>query len=127
MQDNEIKQDKILSAIGLSRVILAKAPNFKVCDESKFIQYVSSQYRASQRKETDEFYRFFEQTLLHLESGLRVTYSTYENYFGDEVEYKLMNIFIITIAKKQLEVLDGYSAQIDPPIPRQSDPLKLSA
>jgi hypothetical protein len=107
MEDSEIKQDKILSAIGLKRLMVWEAPTYSIYDETKFKNYVTPEYRESQRKVDDEFYRMFEVTLLHLETGLRITLSTSESYDGETVEYKLMNIFIITQDKEQLEVLDA--------------------
>ena len=107
MKDNEIKQDKILSAIGLKRLMVWQAPTYSIYDKNKFKNYVTQEYKESQRKEDDEFYRMFEVTLLHLDSGLRITLSTSESYDGETVEYKLMNIFIITNDMGQLEVLDA--------------------
>ena len=106
MQDSEIKQDKILSAIGLKRLMVWEAPTYSIYDETKFKNYVTPEYRESQRKEDDEFYRMFEVTLIHLETGLRITLISSESYDGETVEYKLMNIFIIIIDGEQLEVLD---------------------
>ena len=107
MEDSIIKQDKILSAIGLKRLMVWEAPTYSIYDETKFKNYVTPEYRESQRKDDDEFYRMFEVTLLHLETGLRITLSTSESYDGETVEYKLMNIFIITLDKEQLDVLDA--------------------
>ena len=107
MEDHELKEDKILSAIGLKRLMVWQAPTYSIYDESKFKNYVSPEYEESQRKEDDEFYRMFEVTLLHLYTGLRITLSTSESYDGETVEYKLMNIFIITRDQEQLEVLDA--------------------
>lgn len=84
-----------------------EAPTYSIYDETKFKNYVTPEYRESQRKDDDEFYRMFEVTLLHLETGLRITLSTSESYDGETVEYKLMNIFIITLDKEQLDLLDA--------------------
>ena len=84
-----------------------QAPTYSIYDENKFKSYITPEYRESQRKDDDEFYRMFEVTLLHLETGLRITLSTSESYDGETVDYKLMNIFIITKDGEQLEVLDA--------------------
>jgi hypothetical protein len=107
MEDSEIKHDKILSTIGLKRLMVWQAPTYSIYDENKFKSYITPEYRESQRKDDDEFYRMFEVTLLHLETGLRITLSTSESYDGETVDYKLMNIFIITKDGEQLEVLDA--------------------
>lgn len=106
MKVSKTKQDKILSVIGLKRHMVWPAPTYVVYDESKFKSYVSSEYRDSERKQSDEFYRMFEITLLHKDSGLRIGYTTTESYDGETVEYKLIDIFIITLKKERLEIVD---------------------
>jgi hypothetical protein len=96
--------NSILSAVGLQREMTWQAGKGDVYDPTKFRNYVSSEYQNSPRKETDEVYRMFEITLLHIETGLRFTYVTTENYDGDTVEYKLKDIFIITPLGQQLTV-----------------------
>ena len=82
-------------------------PFVSVYDESKFKNYVTSEYRESERKETDEVYRMFEFNLLHIASGLRLTLTTTESYDGNIVEYKVIRMFIITSFGKELNVLDA--------------------
>jgi len=101
------KQDKILSTIGLKRLMVWKPPIASVYDESKFKNYVTSEYKESQRKETDEIYRMFEFNLLHIDSGLRLTLTTSESYDGETVEYKIIRMFIITSSNNELEVVDA--------------------
>lgn len=103
---NESQQDKILSVIGLKRHMVWPAPDYVVYDESKFLNYVASEYRDSERRQSDKFYRMFEITLLHNDSGLRIGYTTTESYDGETIEYKLIDIFIITLTKKRLEIVD---------------------
>ncbi|MEI7474798.1 MAG: hypothetical protein WCK67_08460 [bacterium] len=99
--------DQILIAVGLKRRIIAKDPQFYVCDKTQFIEYVSKQYQQnSELREMDEVYSMCEQILLHKESGLRFRYSTYENYVGDEVEYKLIEMFVLNSLNQQLELIE---------------------
>lgn len=101
------KQDKILSTIGLKRLMVWQPHIVSVYDESKFKNYVTSEYKESQRKETDEIYRMFEFNILHIDSGLRLTLTTSESYDGETVEYKVIRMFITTSFGKELEVMDA--------------------
>lgn len=101
MKISKAKQDQILSAIGLTL-----RGNIISYEASQFKKYISLDYMNSQRKQSDEIYRMFEITLLHNDSGLRMVYTTTESYFGDSVEYKLIDIFIITLSQKRLEIVD---------------------
>lgn len=101
MNINKAKQGQILSAIGL----LIERSNISYV-ESHFEKYISSEYMNSERKKSDEIYRMFESTLLHKDSGLRTVYTTTESYYGDSVEYNLIDIFIITLTQKRLEIVD---------------------
>ena len=84
-----------------------QAPTYSIYDESKFKYYVTSEYKESQRKETDEIYRMFECNLLHIDSGLRLTLTTSESYDGETVKYKVIEMFIITSFNEKLEVIDA--------------------
>lgn len=101
MKISRAKQGQILSTIGLllERSIISY-------NESHFKKYISLEYLNSDRKQSDEIYRMFEITLLHNDSGLRITYTTTESYYGDRVEYNLIDIFIITLAQKRLDIVD---------------------
>ena len=101
------KQDKILSTIGLKRLMVWQPPIVSVYDKSKFKNYVTTEYKESQRKETDEIYRMSEINILHIDSGLRLTLTTSESYDGETVEYKVIRMFIITSFNKELEVMDA--------------------
>jgi hypothetical protein len=101
------KQDKILSTIGLKRIMVWTPPIVSVYDPAKFKNYVTSEYNESERKIDDEIYRMFELNLLHIASGLRLTLITSESYDGETVKYKIIRMFIITSSNKELEVIDA--------------------
>ncbi len=103
---NNEQVDKILNTIGLKRTIVAKEPEFYVCDKTQFVSYVSKEYQNSELQKTDEVYRMHEQILLHNETGLRFRYSTYENYVGDEVEYKFIEMFVLNIKNQRIEIIE---------------------
>jgi len=69
-------------------------------------QYISREYLNSERHETDEAYRMFEGNLLHNESGVRVTYTSAEDYYGEHVDYKVISLFILTADNRKLAVED---------------------
>jgi hypothetical protein len=103
------KGNEILSGVGLSRIMNSdpNMPNY--IDEDKlfstvFTNYCSEKYLNSDR-EMDEVYRFSNVIMLHKATGLRFEYSEYE-YLSGEVEYKLLNIFIITKNHEELAVED---------------------
>jgi hypothetical protein len=98
---SKLKQDQILASIGLQL-----EANILSYEANHFTKYVSIEYLNSDRKQSDEIYRMDERTLLHLRSGLRLAYTITESYFGDSVEYKLIDIFIITPTQKHQEIVD---------------------
>jgi hypothetical protein len=102
----EQRLDKILAGIQLKRHLVWKSSPCSVYNTNKFTNYVSSEYLNSARKETDEAYRMFEITLLHNETGLRVSYTTSESYDGETVEYKLNKVFIQTESGFLFDVID---------------------
>ena len=104
METDLIKQDKILSTIGLKRLMFSDSV---FNNKSKFKRYITSEYRESHRKEMDEVYRMFEFNLLHIDSGLRLTLTETESYDGESVEYKVISMFITTSSGKKLIVLDA--------------------
>lgn len=101
------KQDQILSTVGLKRLMVWQPHMASVYDQSKFKNYVTSEYKGSQRKETDEIYRMFEFNLLHIDSGLRLRLTASESYDGETVEYKIIRLFIKTSSNNELEVIDA--------------------
>ena len=60
----------------------------------------------SNDKEVDEFYRIHESNLLHIKTGIRVKMLTSENYTGDEVSYKLYNVFILSKNNREVDIED---------------------
>ena len=101
MKISEANQLRILSTIGLTL-----GSNIIHYPEGEFKQYISTEYKNSERFKSDEIYRMFEINLLHIHSGLRIVYTTAESYYGDSVEYKLIRMFIITQDQKQLDIED---------------------
>lgn len=105
MTDSEI--NKVLIRIGLNRRLLAKEPKFNVFNKTHFIQYVSKEYlQNTELREMDEVYRISEQIILHKETGLRFRYSTHENFNGDEVEYKFIEMFVLNNYNQQLGLIE---------------------
>ncbi len=92
---------QILSTLGLT-----VGPDVLYYSSEAFTKYVSTEYLNSERHESDEIYRMFELTLLHHATGLRIVYTTTESYFGDSVEYKVIGLYITTLSKMKLSVLD---------------------
>ena len=106
IKNTQNRLDKVLSVIGLKRQMTWKASGSYLFDDKSFTKYVSTEYLESARKETDEAYSMFEITLLHNETGLRISYTTTESYDGETVEYKLNNVFIQTNSKLVFDVID---------------------
>jgi hypothetical protein len=105
METEKRKRNNLLSEFGLKPYMVWSSPAPVIYDTSKFISYVSSEYKNSQRKEVDEVYRMFEIILLHKKTGLRIGYTTTESDNGERVEYKLNIIFIITETNEREDVL----------------------
>lgn len=97
--------DKILKQIGLSRV-MTTAPT-SVTHDGKIIfkEYRIPDKRTAQQKEMDDVYRISDLNLMHIETGLRLTYMISEGYLGPD-EYKFVSMYIIDSSNKQLEVKD---------------------
>jgi hypothetical protein len=96
LNDNQLK---ILNLIGIPSE-MTELPK-----SNKFVRYVSKEYQNSSRKETDEVYNMFEITLLHKPSGIRLTLTSREDYFGDII-YKVVNLFVITTTKAEFDLID---------------------
>ncbi|MCK0179105.1 hypothetical protein MWU50_07375 [Flavobacteriaceae bacterium S0862] len=101
------KQDKILSEIGLKRLMIWEVSGDSVYDESKFKNYITQDNRSSKEKELDELYRMSDTNIIHLESGLRLTLTISEDYFGETEEYKVVAMFITTSDGVEMEVIDA--------------------
>ena len=105
METNPDKLDKILSAIGLNPFPGWQASNNY--DNNKFNRYVTSNYLTSKRKEIDEVYGYFEFNLLHIESGLRLTFLTRASDDRETVQYKVAQLFVLTLADERFEINDA--------------------
>jgi hypothetical protein len=106
MKKTPDKLDKVLSQIRLKRNMVWRSSPGDVYDREIFTNYVSTEYLNSVRKDTDEAYRMFEITLLHNETGLRISYTTTESYDGETVEYKLNKVFVLTNSELLFDVID---------------------
>lgn len=73
-------------------------------DKDIFYSYTPEDYLHSSRKEMDEIYRMSEIVLLHKSSGLRVECLTTESYQGDELRYRVRDVYIIINGGKRVEV-----------------------
>lgn len=69
-----------------------------------FKKYIPHGYQDSETEAMDEIYRMCEHALLHKESGLRVSYLTSESYYGDFVEYTVIDCFVITLQNQKHSV-----------------------
>ncbi|MEQ1588326.1 MAG: hypothetical protein ABL895_20750 [Cyclobacteriaceae bacterium] len=65
-------------------------------DGFNFKGYISHSYKDSETEARDEVHRMYEHVVLHKESGLRVSYLTSESYFGETVEYIVIDCFVFT-------------------------------
>lgn len=90
---------KILNKVGISPIMTV------LPSSNDFEHYVTHEYSNSIRKETDEAYRRFEWTLLHLSSGLRLTITSHEDY-SDNVTYKVIWLYIILTNNENISILD---------------------
>jgi hypothetical protein len=107
MADNNVKQDLILSSLNLKRKMVYTDSMGSFYDEKLFTRYVTKEYLNSSLRDTDEVYNMFQFCLLHKESGLRLNLTSYENYNGDTVVYKVIGLFVMTSSKNNIEVLDA--------------------
>ncbi len=88
-------REKLLHAIGLKPHMEWREDGPPIYDEEAFHQYVEPAYRNSALRESDEVYRMSEIHLLHKESGVRVRMTTSEGYYGDRVDYKVIEVFVV--------------------------------
>lgn len=95
----------LLAAIGLKPRMVWRDTGPPIYDESAFITYTEQAYLDSPIAEMDEVYRMHSHVLLHRATGLRVRVSTSENYFGDEVDHKVDEVVVRTLAGKELKVI----------------------
>ena len=93
----------ILAAVGLSEV-MTERNYIDPFDVDSFYRYTPKDYNGSSRKEMDEVYRMNEVVLMHKATGLRIEYLTTESYYGDELRYRVRDVFVITREDKHLNV-----------------------
>lgn len=98
-------REELLAAIGLKPLMVWREDGPPIYDEGAFHQYVDPAYRNSAIRESDEVYRMFEVNLLHKESGVRVRMTTSEGYYGDWVEYKVIEVFVLLKSGGRYDVI----------------------
>jgi hypothetical protein len=87
--------EKVLKQIGLKSEITCKEPDFYFWDEKEYFKYTEREYLNSPTKEVDEVYRMSEFILLQKRTGIRLRVIYSENYYGDELDYKIIQVFVI--------------------------------
>ena len=102
-EETNLSRESLLSAIGLKEVMIER--NYiDPFEKDLFQRYTSHEYHHSPNKEMDEVYRMSEVVLLHIATGLRAEYLTTESYEGDELRYRVRDVFIITKDGKRIGV-----------------------
>jgi len=101
-----MKLEKILNQFGLKSEITCKEPNLNFWDEKEYLKYTEREYLNSKTKEVDEVYRMSEFILLNYKTGIRFRVIYSENYFGDELDYKTIEVFLILIDGTYKSVLE---------------------
>ncbi len=104
MHLNKAVKNTILSKIGLQDIMIWQDHDDYIFGEKIFDTYVSEEYHNSTRKETDEVYRLSEIVVIHKLSGTRIEYVISENYTGNKCEYKVQDVFIITLQNKRVKI-----------------------
>jgi hypothetical protein len=99
MHHTQPNYDKILSTLGLSR----KSTHL---NRSGFQTYTPPNYDGSDLQARDEVHRMSEIVLLHIATGIRLSYLVTESYDGDSAEYSLMRIEVITTDGATHKVVD---------------------
>ncbi len=87
--------ENILNHFGLKSEITCKEPNMYFWDDKEYLKYTEREYLNSKTKEVDEVYRMSEFILLNYKTGIRFRVMYSENYFGDELDYKIIEVFVI--------------------------------
>lgn len=87
--------ERIIKQFGFSKQITCKEPNFNFWNENEFTQYTEREYLKSKTKEVDEVYNMSEFILLHNNTGIRFRVIYSESYYGDILDYKLIQVFVI--------------------------------
>lgn len=104
LEEPHLARELLLSAIGLKEVMIER--NYSdPFDKDHFHRYTSQAYLHSPDRDMDEVYRMCEVVLLHRATGLRAEYLTTESYEGDELRYRVRDVFIITKEGKRTQVI----------------------
>jgi hypothetical protein len=90
-----MKSEEILNQFGLKSEITCKEPNMYFWDDKEYLKYTEREYLNSKTKEVDEVYRMSEFILLNYKTGIRFRVIYSENYFGDELDYKIIEVFVL--------------------------------
>ena len=98
--------EKVLKQIGLKSEITCNEPDFYFWDEKEYFKYTEREYLNSPTKEVDEVYRMSEFILLHKKTGIRLRVIYSENYFGDELDYRIIEVFVILNDGKKNNVVE---------------------
>ncbi len=99
MVEMETGKQHLLKLLDLRPRMDAIPPGFRT--------YTRPGYSGSPEQETDEIYRMYEITMLHLGSGIRVGCLVEEDYNGENVEYVVMsNFHIITSDGRNLSAMN---------------------
>ena len=101
-----MKLEEILNQFGFKSEITCKEPNMNFWDEKEYLKYTEREYLNSKTKEVDEVYRMSEFILLNYKTGIRFRVIYSENYFGDELDYKIIEVFVILIDGTYKSVLE---------------------
>jgi hypothetical protein len=101
-----MKLEEILNQFGLKSEITCKEPNMYFWDEKEYLKYTEREYLNSKTKEVDEVYRMSEFILLNHKTGIRFRVIYSENYFGDELDYKIIEVFVLLIDGTYKSVLE---------------------
>ena len=101
-----MKSEEILNQFGFKSEITCKEPNMYFWDDKEYLKYTEREYLNSKTKEVDEVYRMSEFILLNYKTGIRFRVIYSENYFGDELDYKIIEVFVLLIDGTYKSVLE---------------------
>ena len=95
LEETNLSRESFLSVIGLKEVMIEK-DYIDPFDNDLFHRYTSQEYLHSSSKEGYEVHRTSEVVLLNTAIDLRAVCLTTENNNGDELRYRLRDVFILT-------------------------------
>lgn len=96
---------QVLVSIGLKEIMTdnESQPAF---DRSQFLVYTPPEYLLSEHQDRDAVHRITEGVLLHKATGLRIKCLVSESYYGDELRYRVAELFVITKEGERLVIRD---------------------